>query len=85
MKKYLVDGIDIMWVGRPQEIKAMYKSIKRANYKMKTNWFPLHDNDPKYNQHRFYGIYFDTEIWYFNVINEHTALSLIVDGIAVES
>lgn len=83
MKKYIVEGMDVMFVGTVEEIKPIYKAIKRASYKVR-NWTrltPKYDADPKYNQHRLYGLYIESKTGWVSIVSEHVALSLIVDGL----
>lgn len=81
MKKYLIEE-DVMFVGTVEEIAPVYKAIKRASYKTRncTRLVPKYDTSPMYNLDRLYGLYIEEDTGWVSVVNEHVALSLIVDG-----
>ena len=88
MKKYLVDNREEMYVGDVGEISALYKSIRRAAEKGKTEISPMFCEFPRFNPDRLYGLSisngeFSLYPW-MCIISSDSVLRLIVNGSAKE-
>lgn len=88
MKKYLVDNREEMYVGEASEISALYKSIRRAGDKGRTEILPMFCEFPRFNPNRLYGLSiskgdFSMYPW-MCIISSDSVLRLIVNGSAKE-
>lgn len=76
MKRFDFEDDTSVFVGEPEEIKALYKSMETAFNKDKSNFCPMYCNSPKFDPRKMYGLVVD-ENGFFYIINEHVALSFI--------
>lgn len=87
MKKFKIDDMEMMIVGTANEIKAVYKAIRRAacgkEHSWKTNIFPFYEETPNFVRDRIYGLIIDENNW-MSVVSEHTALDIITDCFSLE-
>ena len=82
MRKFSFDDGTHLYVGEPEEIKPLYRSMERAFNSDKSDFCPMYCDIPRFNPMKLYGLVVD-ENNFFYVISEHVALHLILDGVKV--
>ena len=84
MKKYTFFDADFdtdytLYVGEAQEVKAVYRSMRKAWNRNATNFYNLHIDFPKFNYEKCYGLFINDKGMTFHVISSDTALRMIAD------
>jgi hypothetical protein len=82
MKQYLLSDEEntyTLFVGEAQEVKAAYRSMRKAWINDVSNLCPSHCDFPKFNYSRCYGLFINDTEMTFHVISSDTALRMISD------
>lgn len=82
MKKFLLkdeENYYTLYVGSAQEVKAVYRSMRKAWSRNATNFYNLHIDFPKFNYEKCYGLFINDKGMTFHVISGDTALRIICD------
>lgn len=84
MKKYFnISENSTIYMGRMDDIKAMYKSIVRAYHKYNTNFIPLF-SETRFSEARMtYGIVMDEDSFFYPISSD-TFTAMLICGELVE-
>jgi hypothetical protein len=82
MKKFELrdeDNTYTLYIGSAQEIKALYRAMRKAwDRHVSRLCYPFYDF-PKFNYDRHYGLFIEDGPMNFQVVSNDTALSMIAD------
>lgn len=82
MRKFSFDDGSYLYVGEPEEIKPLYRSMERSFNKLRSGLSPMESQISRFNPSKLYGLVVD-ETNFFYIVSEHVALHLILDGLKV--